>query len=295
MKDAQSLTRKGTSSLRLAAAVAVVCLGIVWQSQGQGAPVPILVTLNDANSSAQIAANTQQGMFNWTVDGINQLNQQWFWYRIGTTGPEASINSISAPAITQPGANVATISYANALFSVSSTYTLRGGLAGSGASDIGESVVINNLSGAVLNLHFFQYSDFSLGGTPQNDFTALSRSMITGLYNEAAVWDANLVLTENVDTTASPGANHGEVAPIGVTLISLNDGSPTTLSDVAGPLGPGHYTWAFEWDLNIAVGDSIIISKDKNIQAALIPEPSALGLVLVGLGVFCRRMSRRCA
>ena len=287
MKDPQSLTRNGRFSLRLTSAVAVVCLGIACQSQGQ------ILNLSDGNSLAQINAGTQAGMFNWTVDGINQLNQQWFWLRVGGAGTESSINNISAPAIQLLGANVATITYANALYSISTTYTLRGGLAGSGASDIGESIVINNLSSNAAVFHFYQYSDFRLGGTPADDFTALSKSMITGLYNEAAVWDANFVLTENVDTVVSPGANHGEIAPIGVTLGKLNDGVATTLNDVAGPLGPGYNTWAFQWDLTIAAHDSVIISKDKNLQAALIPEPSTIALGLMGLVLFWRRMSRR--
>ncbi len=53
-------------------------------------------TLTDNNSVAQINPNSQSGMFNWSVDGQNQLNQQWFWYRIGNT-PEQSIDTISAP------------------------------------------------------------------------------------------------------------------------------------------------------------------------------------------------------
>src|SRR5215471_5719398 len=56
-------------------------------------------TLTDNNSVAQIDPNGQAGMFSWTVDGVQNLFQQWFWYRVGTNGPENSIDTISAPAI----------------------------------------------------------------------------------------------------------------------------------------------------------------------------------------------------
>ena len=46
----------------------------------------VTFTLTDLNSSAQINDASQNGMFNWTVNGVNQLAQQWFWYRTGSTG-----------------------------------------------------------------------------------------------------------------------------------------------------------------------------------------------------------------
>ena len=267
--------------MKLTLCSAAICVGI-WQCQA--GPTPS-VTLTDGNSVALIDTSSQAGMFNWSVNGINQLNQQWFWFRTGSAGPEHSIDTLGAPTIVSGGAKSATVTYTSSgQFSISTTYTLRGGApVTSGASDIGESIVIDNLSSAQLDFHFFQYADFSLGGTPANDRTQLGVSGISGLFNEAAVWDSALSLTENVGTSAIPGANHGEVAAIGTTLGELNDANPTTLSDVAGALGPSHNTWALEWDLQIANGGSAIISLDKNLQTVLVPEPSSLALISLGL------------
>jgi hypothetical protein len=288
MKTAiSSLSQKSHS--RLCAVFGLVFLGLVCGSRAQ------IINLNDGNSTVAINTAAQGGMFLWNVDGVNQLSQQWFWYRVGSAGPERSIDTISAPVITPMSANVAAATYNNGQFSVRTTYTLGGGLPGSGASDIGESISINNLTGSPLQFHFFQYADFSLSGTPGNDYTQLGTSSITHLFNEAAVWDANLTLRENVDTTAAPGANHGEVALAGITLGELNDGLPTVLSDQAGPFGPNHYTWALEWDLNIGSGGTVIISGDKNLQAALVPEPSTLALALLGLIACGTRRLRRSA
>jgi hypothetical protein len=98
-------------------------------------------------------------------------------------------------------------------------------------------------------------------------------------------------LTETVTT---PGANHGEVAPLGATLAKLNGVGPVVLGPpfFSGPIGPGAVTWALQWDFNIAPGGSAIISKDKYLDIVMIPEPSTLGLFglgLAGLAILKRR------
>ena len=91
---------------------ALVFQASVLQSQAQ------IVTLTDNNSVAQVNTSSQSGMSSWSVDGQNQLAQQWFWFRVGATGPEASINTISAPTITTPNASTLYTSYANNSYGV---------------------------------------------------------------------------------------------------------------------------------------------------------------------------------
>ena len=61
-------------------------LGVSFSARAQ------IVTLADLNSTAQINSSSQSGMFNWYVDGVNQLYQQWFWYGIGTGTGQSSID-----------------------------------------------------------------------------------------------------------------------------------------------------------------------------------------------------------
>src|SRR5712692_11252737 len=75
-------------SLRKAAAAVFLLGGLA--TSAQAAPV----TLQDLNSSATIDPSLQSGMSNWTVNGTNQLSQQWFWYRTGSTGQEFSIETL---------------------------------------------------------------------------------------------------------------------------------------------------------------------------------------------------------
>jgi hypothetical protein len=221
------------------------------------------------------------------VDNIPVLNQQWFWYRLGGAGVANPINTISPPTLTTPTVSSLTTSYANQLLNVSVKYSLSGGMAGSGVSDVGEQITINNTSSTTLDLHFFQYSDFRLGNTPNS---VMLGKNIRGLFNEADQSDS--LGTALSETVISPGANHGEAALLGQTLAKFSSASFTTLSD-ATSAGPGQATWAFEWDVSLAPGGSLLIGKDKRVDVSpLIPEPSTFALVslgLIGYGLIRRR------
>ena len=88
-------------------------------------------TLTSGNSVVQINPNSQQGMFNWTVGGANQLAQQWFWLGVGSGAP-ASIDTISAATLSGVTANTLTTTYGNASYNLGITYTLTGGINGGG-------------------------------------------------------------------------------------------------------------------------------------------------------------------
>jgi hypothetical protein len=100
-----------------------------------------------------------------------------------------------------------------------------------------------------------------------------------------------------VETVTTPPANHGEASIFPDTINSLNDLLPTTLNDVA-TAGPGDATWALQWDFNLAavgIGSSVQISKDKRLELQVIPEPSVLGLLSLGLAAAAFRHRRNAA
>jgi len=265
--------------------IKLIVAGVVWlafqalvvSSEAQ------VYTLSDNNSLVQINVGAPSGMYTWSVDGTNQLDQQWFWFRVGNAA-EQPINTISAPSVTTPNGRTLYTSYNNGQYGVEVDYMLTGFAPGSGISDIGESIRITNATATALEFHFFQYADFDLAGTATSDVVQLGKNL-HGLFNEAFQQKGTEELTE---TVATPGANHGEVAFFSQTLGELNDALATTLNDNAGPVGPGNVTWALEWDLTIAPGSSVGISKDKY----LIPEPATATLVALGL-VACVLRKRR--
>ncbi len=253
-----------------------------------------IVTLANGNSVAQINVGSQQGMFYWAVlnqpnQFQNQLHQQWFWYRVGTSGPEYSIDTIGAPTISGLTPSTLTSTYYDSLnrFNIALTYTLRGGAPASGAADIAEQISIKNTSGSSLDFHFFQYSDFDLGGTPGGDTVVLSQSGFTGRINQSDQFSGD----DLVEVVNTPNATHGEASFVPATLVKLNDANPTVLSDTLGPVGPGDVSWALEWDASIGVGSSLLISKDKLLTVQFVPEPGTMALLGLGLGglLFARK------
>jgi hypothetical protein len=124
-------------------------------------------------------------------------------------------------------------------------------------------------------------------GTPGNDVGALGKS--GGLFNYATQGDGSLLSPFFSETVLTPGANHGEIAFYPSIISRLGNGSPDTLLDIAGPLGPGDITWAFQWDFEIAPGGSELISKVKYLT---VPEPSSLALVSLGLAALLARRRR---
>jgi hypothetical protein len=274
--------------------VTVMCLGLAF-SFGASSVKAQIVTLSDNNSVALVNVGNQQGMFNWSVQGMNQLHQQWFWYSVGATAP-ASVDTISPATLTlDNGTRGLSSTYGNAAFSVQIDYLLSGGAVvpqGSTAvSDISETIRIKNNSASVLPFRFYQYSDFDLGG-PGNDTVQLGTNL-RGQYNDAVQQDPNAGLTETVTT---PGASEGEVDYFANTLNKLNNGvAPVTLGNAngPGPVGPGNVTWALEWDFNIAPGSTALISKDKSLTVLIptVPEPSAVVLSVLG---FAGLAWRRC-
>src|SRR5881392_3003563 len=110
MKGLKFVRRSTIVSARLLI-LALGFLAVAFQSQAQ------VVTLTHNNSVAQINTGSSAGMFNWFVEGQDQLAQQWFWYRVGNTA-EAAINTISAPTITTPDARTLYSSYFNGAYGV---------------------------------------------------------------------------------------------------------------------------------------------------------------------------------
>lgn len=246
-----------------------------------------LVTLTDSNSVVRIDTSSQSGVFDWTIDGVDQLAQHWFWYRVGAAGPESSIDTLFQTNIANTG-NALSVEYKDALanpsFSIVVTFTLNGGGLGSGSSDLIEDLTITNLSNSQQTFHFYQYADFDLNGTSTDSLVQALGSPV----NSVTQSEGTAALQELVTNANTAPISHHEVGFFPATLITLNDASPTTLNDSNGPVGPGDLTWALQWDFTLAPGDHLDISKDIRIQA--IPAPAAPALLaLAGLMTFRRR------
>lgn len=259
--------------------------GVTCQSEAQ-------YSLNHLNSQVTFDVGLGSGsVSSWSVDGANQLYQQWYYYRIGG-GQELPLESIDAtPTVTQSAPDRLEVTYANSQVSVNLIYILTGGTPGSGQSGINATVSARNLTANALDLHFFQYSDFDLGGAAAGDSVLFTQSL--GRYNKATQSDGGSTLTHTFTSGLNP-PSRVEAALYDATLTSLTDGSATTLNGVTS-LGPGDVTYAIQWDalLNSAgiTGDALSIGQVMSLQ---VPEPSftailAAGVVLLGGARWQRR------
>jgi len=82
---------------------ALCCATCLLGHQALPGSVPIY-TLQDGNSLVTVDVGSQAGVTGWTVDGVDNLRQQWFWYRVGSSS-EASIDTISPAAVLPIGIN----------------------------------------------------------------------------------------------------------------------------------------------------------------------------------------------
>lgn len=247
--------------------------------------------LSDNGSTFQVDVDSSIGAHWWDVDGVNnQLQKQWFYYRIGG-GVAQPINAISAALVNYSTPNSLSVTYTDTgslPFSLTVEYSLNGGGVGSGNGDILETISVYNPGPTSLDFHLFQYSNFDLLGSPNNDSVAIASTV--GGYDSAVHWDGDYGITEGI---ISPAANRAEANTAFNTETSLLSIAGYPLNNNLTVLN-NNVTWAFQWDREIVAGASLDVFKDKSMSIAPIPEPSSLGLLVLGLAAM-RLMGRRSA
>lgn len=236
--------------------------------------------LTDGTTVALVDVGSSMGMYQWSLAGQNQLQQQWFWYRIGG-GPQYSIDLLGAPTVSRPSGN-ATLQaiYGDGTLGVTVSYTLQD--EGVYQASIDETIALHNYSGSAIDITFFQYSDFNLNGTPGGDMAYAYPSGAYQVEGETGIAEG-LILPDATRYEANVTGGTSS------TLYRLQNDSDVNL-DMTDYI-EGDVTWAFQWNLTIPGDATVDIIKTKWIWNANVPEPSALGLIALGLGVagFARR------
>ncbi len=256
-------------------------------------------TLQDLNSTLTVDPSSSAGILSWTVDGVNQLNQQWFWGREGSSGPEESLNTLNLiGAIVSDtdftgNSDTLALLYGDAttkpdsLFTVTLKLSLVGQSFGSKTSDLFTVGKITNKAGSSsINYHAFQYSDFNLSNNPGNDTVVTTDNGKTFVQS-----DGGMILTDGLAIGVTP-PDHWQVATSPTILNSLNNTNPTTLSDSSSG-GPDNMAYAREWDSTLDPGKAFEISLDQHIT---VPNPGTvllLGAGMLGLAGASRRNRRK--
>jgi hypothetical protein len=275
---------------------ALVASGVLFSP---GHAIAQVYTMSNGGSTATVnVGNTGVlGMNSWSVGGVSgsQLNQQWFWYSVNNAVQQpinaigaASVFNFSSPA--SPIDNLG-VQYQNAQLTVQVQYILSGNGPSSGSADMVENLSIVNTSASSINLSFYQYSNFNLF---QNNLNSVSLSSGPGGYTGATQTTGGPDGNGIAEVIDAPLANYGEAALVGQTLGELNGPSYYTLNDNASA-GPGDVSWAFQWNVNLGAGDTFNITKDKGLSIQLVPEPSTLAFIVMGIGAFGLSLRRKTA
>jgi len=268
--------------------VRMVSFGVLLAVAAMAAPAAAntFITLDDLNS--QIRFTPDAGVIGWDVDGVNQLKRQGFWYRLegqarATLGNGSGLGFYDLmPSDTDydDGDETLSVRYGNPNpggFGAVLTYTLSGEAANSHKSHLVENIAFNNQTAQAVHLQFYQYCDFDLSDPNDADTVQFVNA------NTMVQQGAGMRVAE---TVVSPPPALTEVAMYNATLVKLNTTS-ADLDGTQGPLGPADVTWAFQWDLTVPAGQTIQISKIKNVT----PEPATL--TLMGLGLAATVAGRR--
>jgi hypothetical protein len=278
------LHRFGQSVVFLVTATALNC-AIAGEFQSAKAAV---LALSDDNSVAAFdpdpATNPiNTGLLFWTVDDVNHLFQNQFWYRVGSTGGESFLNTLNLLSINQsdPTGNKFGLTYGGNGFEIGINFRLDGGSLGSGIASLFEDITIKNTSNTALDFHLFNYTDFDLTEDGSQDTTVIN--------NRRARQSNNFTFTTDV---VKPIATSYQVGSFGELLATLTDNSPTNLNNFSGGI-TGDNSYAFQWDFTLNSESSYTISNYKTIAPiSSVPEPITLiGSLSFGAFMWLRRRS----
>ena len=253
------------------------------------------VVLQDGNSSVTLST---AAVTNWMIGGTNELGQESFWYRVGNSGGQSPISSLSPVTSKASDTNMnglndtAKFSYGSTSgFQVVVTYSLTGGDTGTETSDLDENIKVTNPGMSSQTFHLFEYTNFNLG-----DSTTGQTVKITG--GNTASDAGNGLDAEVIVSNSKPGEYEASNTGASPDLLSHVSSSSTayTLSDTASAAA-GDGESAFEWNITLGCGSSYDICIDKKItgvQIVTVPEPVGGAIALVGLGgIFMGRPRRR--
>jgi len=273
----------------------LVAAGVLLLS---GSATAQVYTMSDGGSTATInVGNTGVlGMNSWTVlGGQNQLNQQWFWYSVNGAAQQpinalgtATVFNFSSPAT--PIDNLG-VQYQNNQLAVQVQYILSGNGNMSGSADMTETLSIQNVSASRITLSFYQYSNFNL---LMNNMNGVTISGGPGGYTGALQTTGGPGGNGIAEVIDAPLANFAEAALAGQTLSELNSGSYYTLNGSTSA-GPGDVTWAFQWNATLDPGAVFDITKDKGLSITLVPEPSTLAFIAMGISAMGLSLRRKSA
>lgn len=225
------------------------------------------------------------GLTDWTVDGVNQLQSQWFYYSIGST-PASPINSLATwttPTVsTNLGQTQITLSstYANSAQSLVTRYLLGSGPVGSGTATLATTLIFQNLSGSNEVINLYQVANFGVGGGTSSQFVQFGGIAIPNSVGQTNLLNGSYMHGSITGLTGGTSSGLGLAAGLDDgTRLGLLGGSGAGFNDSSLSAGAGNVDYGYVFSATLATNASITISELQTIVS--VPEPSSSSLSLI--------------
>jgi hypothetical protein len=189
-----------------------------------------------------------------------------------TNGPQVSFDQLGTPLGMSWTATNATITYLPQGLAVTLSFNLHGGAAGSHVSSFAETISLQNTNAAPVSLHFYDYTDFDLGGAETGDTISFPTN--------------NLVVQQGKGVTATqaiqgPTPSFWEASWYPLVLDTINSTNPAVLSDTILRNQLDDQTFAYQWDLTLGAGQTLVL----NLSSDIVTQSSGLSIALSGTNV----------
>ena len=234
-------------------------------------------------AQAMIDDAESYGFYSLTVDNAERLWKQWFWYRIGPSGKEESLETLSLKSVVPPSAmspNTLSLTYSlTDAFDITVSYILT--YPAGGNARMQKNVTITNTSAIDLDYHLFEYSDFDISDLePMSDNLEFVGNKV---YQNGDQADGSGVVIVH-ESTLPPNKYDMDFSELDL-LPGMRDDAPSDLSIPQTTYLYGYdMQFAQQWDLTIPVNQSIsfIINEDLYYTKPVTAAKTHAGCVTYG-------------
>jgi hypothetical protein len=241
--------------------------------------------LSDLNTSATVNANSGSGLADWSILGSDQVFTNTYLWRLGSSGTASFLQNLTLTGSSQLSPQQLKLTYTNlgVGFTVDVFYQLTGGTE---FFDLAEVVRVTNTSQSNLQFSLFQYNDFNLRTSPDNDVVVRTNS------STMDQGDGDLAV-HYVVTGATPIPKFSQLGNPFLSTLTTTPGYnlDTAMGNGIGQSASGDVAYAFQWDQTLGPGTNFTISTNK---VATAPEPASMFALAMGaVGLAARRRRQR--